>query len=136
MLTFDLFTPGGALAKKISCFELLVPTIMGQIGIFSGHEHLLAQLDSGVLVCKGQYGIQRYFVAHGVCKVVKDHVTVLATTAETEHQVLLSRAEIALKKADQKLVQVDQLSQDEMIKQQRKQSRARARILLALGKSH
>ncbi|MDH4466733.1 MAG: ATP synthase F1 subunit epsilon [Bacteriovoracaceae bacterium] len=135
MLTFDLFTPNGALAKKISCTELSIPTVMGQIGIFTGHEHLLSQLDSGVLVCKGEYGIQRFFVSHGICKVVKDHVTVLATTAETESQVNMERAQKALKNADQKLVKIDQLSQDDLTKQTRKQARARGRILLAHGKT-
>ncbi len=136
MLSFDLYTPNGALAKKVACTELQVPTVLGQIGIYDGHEPLLSQLDSGVLTCKGEYGIQRYFVSHGICKVVGNAVTVLATTAESESQVNLERAQTALKEAELKLSKVDALSPEELLKHTRKQARARGRILLAQGKQH
>lgn len=135
MLTLDLFTPNGALAKKVSCFELQVPTLLGQIGIYEGHEPLLAQLDSGVLVVKGEYGFQRYFVSHGICKVANNVVTILATTAETETQVDLERAQLAQKNADLKLSKIDQLTPEELLKHSRKLNRARARILLGQGKN-
>lgn len=130
-LTVDLLTPSGTIIKNFEGDEVKVPLLSGEIGVFNGHENLVGQLGSGIVEIKSAGKVYRFFVSHGICKVEENKVLLLSTTSEPEEKIDLDRAKNALKLAQTKLSNVDQISTEELIKYQRKLDRAQARIQLA-----
>jgi F-type H+-transporting ATPase subunit epsilon len=130
-INVDLLTPSGAIVKNFEADEVKVPLLSGEIGVLTGHENLVGQLGVGIVEVKSNDKISRFFVSHGICKVEDNKVLLLSTTSEPEDKIDLDRAKNALKLAQTKLSQPDQLSQEEAIKYQRKLDRAQARIQLA-----
>jgi F-type H+-transporting ATPase subunit epsilon len=130
-LTIDLLTPSGTIVKNFSGDEVKVPLLGGEVGILTGHENLVGQLGSGIVEVKTAAKVYRFFVSHGICKVEDNRVLLLSTTSEPEDKIDLDRAKNALKLAQTKLSNADQLSPEELIKYQRKLDRAQARIQLA-----
>lgn len=130
-LTIDLLTPSGTIIKSFEGEDVKIPLISGEIGVLDGHENLVAQLGTGIVEIKTAQKVYRFFVSHGICKVEENRVLILSTTSEPEEKIDLDRAKNALKKAQSKLSQADQLTQEELIKFQRKLDRAQARIQLA-----
>jgi len=130
-LKIDLFTPNGVLLKNLDADEVSVNLKSGEIGILPGHENFLGQLKTGIVSIRDLDKFYRFSVTHGVCKVENNRVTLLSTTSEPADKIDLSRAQIALKNAQDKLSNFSNLEEDELIKYQRKQDRAEARIRLA-----
>lgn len=130
-LTVDLLTPSGTIIKNFQGDEVKVPLLSGEIGVFIGHENLVGQLGVGIVEVKTNGKIVRFFVSHGICKIENNKVLLLSTTSEPEEKIDLDRAKAALKLSQTKLAQSDQLTQEEIIKFQRKLDRAQARIQLA-----
>ncbi len=130
-LTVDLLTPSGTIIKNFAGDEVKVPLLSGEIGVLTGHESLVGQLGSGIVEIKTASKVYRFFVSHGICKVEENRVLLLSTTSEPEDKIDLDRAKNALKRAQAKLANPDQLSSEELIKYQRKLDRAQARIQLA-----
>lgn len=130
-LTIDLLTPSGTIIKGFTGDDVKIPLVSGEIGVLVGHENLVAQLGTGIVEIKTTQKTFRFFVSHGICKVEDNRVLILSTTSESEDKIDLDRAKNALKKAQTKLSQADQLTQEELIKYQRKLDRAQARIQLA-----
>ena len=130
-LTVDLLTPSGTIVKNFQGDEVKVPLLSGEVGVLIGHENFVGQLGSGIAEVKTSTKIFRFFVSHGICKIEDNKVLILSTTSEPEEKIDLDRAKNALKKAQAKLAQPEQLTQEELIKFQRKIDRAQARIQLA-----
>ena len=130
-LSVNLLTPSGTIIKNLQGDEVIVPLLTGEIGVLPGHESLVGQLNTGIVEVKTAAKIFRFFISHGICKVESDKVLILSTTSESEDKIDLDRAKNALKLSQSKLSHTDQLSQEEIIKYQRKQDRAQARIKLA-----
>lgn len=127
----NLLTPIGTLLKNEKCDEVIVPLTTGEVDLLPGHERLIGQVMTGILTVKSADKIRRFLVTHGICKVEEGVVTILSTTSETEENINLERAQIALKKAQNKLLDIAQLSNDEALKYQRKLARAESRIMLS-----
>lgn len=130
-LTIDLLTPSGTIIKNFEGEEVKVPLLGGEIGILNGHENLVGQLGTGIVEIKTTNKVFRFFVSHGICKVENNKVLLLSTTSESEDKINLDRAKNALKLAQSKLMHPENLTHEELIKFQRKQDRAQARIQLA-----
>jgi len=130
-LNVDLLTPAGTIIRGIQADEVVVPLLSGEIGILPGHESLVGQLGTGVVVLRTGQDTNRFLVTHGICRVEQDRVTILSSTSEASDKIDLDRAQRALKLAQEKLIHTDQLTNDEIIKYQRKLERAQARIRMA-----
>lgn len=130
--TVDILTPAKIVAQDVPAESLLVPTVAGAINILKDHTHVVSKLEMGIItIFGGAEDPERYFtVASGVCKILDNKVTVLATTAEEDKEVDVERAKVALRNAEEKLYYSDEMEDEEIEKYQRKVERARLRLQL------
>ncbi len=131
MFKLKLLTPSGAVVKDFACSELIIPTVRGEINVLPNHTHILTELGTGILTAKGPSGSRNFLVTHGLCKVLKDEVSILAITSESAENIDVERAKAAKKRAQEKLSGKDSLTDLELIKQQGKLERAEARLRAA-----
>jgi F-type H+-transporting ATPase subunit epsilon len=129
-LTF--VTPEKKLLIDHEVAEIVVPGFAGQLDILPGHAPLMTTLDVGIVRYREAQSTEFHPVAisWGYCEVNPQGVLILAETAETKEQVDRERAEIALKKAQGKVIESG-LEPDQIKKFQRKIARAQLRIDLA-----
>ncbi len=131
MFKLDILTPNGVVVKGLTCKEILVPTVRGEIDILEGHTHVLTKLSTGIVTAKDLEGKDWCFsVTHGTCKVLGDSVSILSMTSESAEKIDLDRAKDALDKAEKKLAEAIE-SDSELEKFRRKKARAEMRIKLA-----
>lgn len=133
MFSFELLTPVGVIIKDQQCSELTIPTVAGEIQVLANHTHILTQLSTGILTAKMSDNSKKYFaISTGVCKVLKDKISILAVTAEAPEKIDLGRATEAKKRAEEALNHQKKVMSDiDIIKQQRKIERAQARLRVA-----
>jgi F-type H+-transporting ATPase subunit epsilon len=125
----NLYTPSGVIVRGLECNDILIPTVRGEINILPEHTHFLTQLDTGILTAKNKNGVRKFSVTAGVCKVLKDEITILSYTSEADEKIDLIRAESALKRAEIKLNE-EAMNSEDQLKHQRKLARAKIRIEL------
>ena len=127
----NLFTPKGVVIRDLECSEIVVPTIRGEITILENHTHILTELGNGVLTAKTSMGTRHFSVTAGLCRVMKDTVTVLSFTSEKPEEIDIERAKSARAKAASRLSGEVSLSDTDLIKYNRKLERAEMRLRLA-----
>jgi F-type H+-transporting ATPase subunit epsilon len=127
----NLFTPKGTVIKDLECNEITIPTVRGEINILPEHTHILTELSTGVLTAKTPMGSRHFSVTAGLCRVLKDTVTVLSFTSERAEDVDLERAKAAKSKALDRLSGKENLTDVDLIKFRRKLERADLRVRLA-----
>ena len=127
----NLFTPKGVVIKDLECIDIVIPTVRGEINILPEHTHILTELSTGVLVAKTAMGARHFSVTAGLCRVLKDTVTILSFTSERAEEVDMERAKAAKAKAMDRLSGKDNLTDVDLIKFRRKLERAELRIRLA-----
>jgi F-type H+-transporting ATPase subunit epsilon len=83
--------------------EVQIPGAEGYFGVLPGHTPLLASLAVGELWYRK--GAERTYVsiAFGFAEVLPDTVTILAQLAERAEDIDVERAELALKRAEERL---------------------------------
>lgn len=127
----NLFTPKGVVIKDLECDDLVIPTVRGEINILPEHTHILTELSTGIMTVKTTMGTRRFSVTAGLCRVLKDTVTILAFTSEKAEDIDLERAKAAKSKAMDRLSGKEAISDVDLIKFRRKLERAELRIRLA-----
>jgi F-type H+-transporting ATPase subunit epsilon len=126
----DIVTPEKTvLSGEVSSVQ--VPSIEGSLGVLAGHAPLLAELGVGECVVRLADGTTRQLVvAGGFLDVGKAKVSVLASTAEFDDEIDVSRAEAALVRARELMSGTETTDRAEIMASMR---RAQARIRLAKG---
>lgn len=127
----NLFTPKGVVIKELECNDIIIPTVRGEINVLPEHTHILTELSTGVLSAKTSMGVRHFTITAGLCRVLKDTVTILSFTSEKAEDVDLERAKSAKAKAMDRLSGKESLSDVDLIKFRRKLERAELRIRLA-----
>jgi len=127
----NIFTPKGAVVKDLECNDIVIPTVRGEINILPEHTHILTQLSTGLMTVKTTMGTRHFTVSAGLCRVLKDTVTILSFTSEKAQDVDVERAKVAKIKANERLSGKDTLSDVDYIKFRRKLERAELRLRLA-----
>src|SRR5215470_14604799 len=87
-----------------SVSEVTLPGAEGYLGVLPGHAPLITELGVGELTYRtkgGESGLLA--VIRGFAEVLGDRVSVLAETAEFAEDIDLSRAEAALKRAQERI---------------------------------
>jgi F-type H+-transporting ATPase subunit epsilon len=84
---------------------VIVPGIMGEMGILPNHAPLLSTLKFGILRVRFQGKEQIFTIAGGVIEVQPDLITILADAAENVQEIDISRAESAKRRAEELLKQ-------------------------------
>lgn len=126
----DILTPSSVVARNIPADSLLIPTIKGQINVLAEHTHFVTKLGLGVLTLRGGAQERNFSVTTGVCKVLKNKVTILSLATEENIDIDVERAKKTLKFAQDKLASGEVLTEYEIEKYRRKIERAQLRIQL------
>lgn len=127
----NLYTPKGTVVKGLECNDLVIPTVRGEINILPEHTHILTELSTGLMTVKTPMGTRHFSVTAGLCRVLKDTVTILSFTSEKAEDIDVERAKAAKAKASDRLSGKESLSDVEYIKFRRKVERAELRLRLA-----
>ena len=127
----NLYTPKGVVVKDLECNDIIIPTVRGEINILPDHTHILTELSTGILTSKTALGVRHFSVTAGLCRVLKDTVTILSFTSERAEDIDLERAKSAKAKAHDRLSGKENLSDVDLIKFRRKMERAELRLRLA-----
>lgn len=128
-LQVSLVTPIRQVAR-IEVDMVTAPSVMGELGILPDHRALLADLKPGPVELKAGNRADRFAVSGGFIEVDRNHVTILAETAEGAGEIDVSRAKKALKDAETKLKSLDSAGEERLAQQERAQ-RARVRLAVA-----
>jgi F-type H+-transporting ATPase subunit epsilon len=106
-IVLEVATPERRLVHE-PVMEAQIPAATGFLGILPGHAPLLAQLGIGEMAYKTKDGKSHVAnVAGGYVEVSGGHVRVLADAAEVPNEIDLTRAEAALKRANDRLSKID-----------------------------
>lgn len=102
---------------------VIARTVDGDLGVLPGHEPMLAELASGVVLARTTDGEVVAAAVHGgFISVENDTVSLLAEVAELAHEIDVERARAALERATNGGVSDDEMSQQ----QKRAETRLRA----------
>src|SRR3982750_3856094 len=85
--------------------EVEIPGSEGYFGVLPGHTPLLAALAVGELWYRKGQGKFFLALAFGFAEVLPDRVTILARIAERAEEIIVERAESALRRAEERLAQ-------------------------------
>lgn len=89
---------------KEAVLEVTLPGADGYLGVLPGHAPLITELGIGELTFRRPGGeTELLAVIRGFAEVLPDRVSVLAETAEFAADIDLSRAEAALKRAQERI---------------------------------
>ena len=102
--TIEIATPDRLLAKE-EAVRAQVPAQLGYIGVLPDHAPLLACLGIGALTYTTPDD-HRYAIAihSGFLEILNNHVRVLTYIAEKGHEIDVTRAEKALKQAQDEMI--------------------------------
>lgn len=86
-------------------YEVILPTVDGEIGVFPGHERLVTLADNGVIAIRRRKEDRdermEYFATYGgVVEIAPDHVRILVDEADTADEILEEEAKHALQAAE------------------------------------
>ena len=124
-LTLEIVTPERqVLVEKVD--EVILPSVDGYMGVLPGHAPLLAQLGTGGVSYR--VGNDRHYLAvsGGFAEVLRESVSILATTAERAEEIDVGRAEKSKQRAESGL-KLD-VPPDEFRRAEARLKRAMARI--------
>jgi len=115
MLTLEIITPDEKVLS-IEANHVVLPTESGKAGILTGHIPMVTKIVAGELKVIRDDGTEFIAVDHGFAKVLGNTVSVLTEAAIdvkaidlSEVESAQSRAEEALKKAEEEGIDYDQL---------------------------
>ena len=84
---------------------VIIPGVLGEMGILPNHAPLLSTLKYGVLRVRYQGQEEIFTIAGGVVEVQPDLITIMADAAENVLEIDISRAESARRRAEEILQQ-------------------------------
>ena len=125
----DILTPSSVVAKGLDASSVLVPTERGEINLLPQHTHLMAKLDTGALRLEDNGGKGKlFFITKGVCKVLKDKITILTAAGEEDCDINFSRAQKSFEESKLKLESTEVFQDGEREKLEEKNRRALTRL--------
>jgi len=105
-LLLEIVTPNRLLLSE-EVDEVQVPGKNGYLGILPGHAPLISELQIGEVSYRQGKNRHRLTLAMGYCEVVRDHVRILAETAEKADEIDLERARASKERAEKRLADVN-----------------------------
>lgn len=106
-LKVNILSPGKTVAT-VKAKHVLLPGILGYMGILPGHASLVAELGIGEIKVEGDQletpdKTMFFFIAGGYVEVYQDEVTILADVIEKPEEIDLERAKKAEERAKKRL---------------------------------
>jgi len=104
-MRLDIVTPEGAKVRGMEVSEVVLPGVMGEMGILEGHVAMIAALGTGRMIVYPKNGGApvRYAVSSGYCEVLGDVVRVIVETCERSDEIDEERAKQKLAEVTKKL---------------------------------
>jgi F-type H+-transporting ATPase subunit epsilon len=127
-LTLTVVTPEQAVVEGISCDEVTLPTLNGEIGILPGHTPLITLLGIGVVGYRDGATRGNVAVREGFAEIAADVVRVLADRAASKENVDRPAAERGLAAAQKRHIEV--VGDEELAQANADQGYAEARLKL------
>jgi F-type H+-transporting ATPase subunit epsilon len=101
-LELEVATPERLLLQQ-RVMEAQIPAENGMIGVLPEHAPLLSMLGTGPLTYTTADGQDSIFISGGTLQILNNHIRVLADRAEPLSEIDVTRAESALKRAQERL---------------------------------
>jgi F-type H+-transporting ATPase subunit epsilon len=109
-LTLDIVTPyGHVFTEEVE--EVVTTGSEGEFGVLPDHIPFLTTLKVGMLTYKKGSETGIFFINSGYAEVGPDRVTILADSAEKSEDIDIERAKAAMKRAEERLQQMDKFDQ-------------------------
>lgn len=107
MMQVDIVTPeANAFSGEAS--EVIVPGWQGELGVYPGHDQLLALIRAGRCDVTSPEGVRRFVVGRGFAEIGPDRVTVLTSRCELLDAVDKAKAKSDLEAAEKELSETDE----------------------------
>lgn len=100
-MILDVVTPEGAKIREMPVQEVILPGVMGEMGVLPGHEPMICGLAVGTMLVKTEKESIYYALSGGYVEILEDKIRVLAETCERYDEIDIERAEDKLIKATQ-----------------------------------
>lgn len=102
-MKFELISLAGSKVNE-SVYEVIVPTIAGEIAIFPDHEALVSVAKPGVISVRrdkhhSDEQLEYYAISGGVIEIANNQVRVLVDDAESGEEIVESESRAALERA-------------------------------------
>lgn len=95
-MKLDVVTKMGAVVRGMDADEVVLPGVLGEMGILPGHKALIAGLGVGPMVVRAGSDEAWFALAGGFVEVLGDDVRVLTETCERADQIDVERARAKL----------------------------------------
>jgi F-type H+-transporting ATPase subunit epsilon len=129
--TLEVATPEKlVVSNEVS--EAVLPGANGEIGVLPGHAALITEVSPGSLTYSMDGQRHSILVTQGWAEVGEDRVRVLVDACESLDKIDVARAEVALKRANERLASVNQ--EVDMARALNAARRAQARLDAARAK--
>ena len=107
MFQVNVYLPNKVVLKDHKVSELKIPTEKGQIQVLPEHTHVISNLDIGILEMGSGKDVQKIAIAFGVCKILKNEVTILTQVAEYPKDIDKKSVEEEIKSLNSSLQKTD-----------------------------
>ncbi|MBI4824091.1 MAG: F0F1 ATP synthase subunit epsilon [Nitrospirae bacterium] len=101
-IRLEIVTPHGLVFSE-DVDEVTAAGSEGEFGVLPGHSPFITTLKVGMLTCRGGSEVTHFFVNWGYTEVGHDKVLVLADSSERSIDIDVQRAQLALKRAEERL---------------------------------
>jgi F-type H+-transporting ATPase subunit epsilon len=103
-MKLELVTPFG-IKRSEDAYEVVLPTLNGEITVFPGHEPLITLMKHGVMMVRrnksdADSALEAVAVAEGIVEITSDTIRILANEAEEGDEIVVDEARAALIRAE------------------------------------
>ena len=102
-MKLDVVTQEGARVKDLEMDEIVLPGVLGEMGILPGHKPMIMGLGIGPMIIRSARGEERFALSGGFVEVLGESVRVLSETCERAADVDAERARAKLESAEKAL---------------------------------
>ncbi|HOI08869.1 MAG TPA: ATP synthase F1 subunit epsilon [Myxococcota bacterium] len=102
-MKLDVVTKIGAVVRGMDATEVVLPGVLGEMGILPGHKALIAGLGVGPMIVRNGTEEAWFALAGGFVEVLGEDVRVLTETCERADQIDVERARAKLAESTARL---------------------------------
>lgn len=135
-LELSIVTPERAVYNG-TVSEVVIPGIVGELGVLPGHLPLLTSIGMGDLAVKIDGAVRHFFIEGGYAEILPNKVSILTEACDGVDDLDVASARAALAQAEKQLTALEERARTEDVEsdvQKRHQDaleRARKRLLMA-----
>ncbi len=126
-ITLDVLTPDRRVLS-VEADEVVMPGAGGSFGVRPGHHPMIVALEAGHMIVRGSGRGEEFAVGGGFAEVLRERVSVLASTCERAADIDVIRAQRAFERAAKRLRDRDPGVDQERAERALQRARARLRV--------